>query len=294
MVSVIIPIYNSEFFLKDSIDSVLKQTYSDYEIILIDDGSTDQSSSICSFYCDRYPNIKYIYKENGGVTSARRLGVSSSKGDYILFLDSDDCLDSLCLEKMLSYMSNSIDVVVSEVKYSAIITPKDYVNKVITGLVPAGINGKLYRKELFDNNTLLLSREINIGEDLIMNVKLGLNCTRNIYLINSTLYDYRYNPNSVIHTRVYCWEYEARFIDELNAALGEHKNEYRDALMLSYFITIEKLIINKIDIDWYNKYIQELLMWAQNQRLPLRNKVILGVRNAKVAKYILAILRRFK
>lgn len=292
MISIIIPIYNSEKFLQDAIKSTLNQTYKDYEVILVDDGSTDGSSLICAFYCENYPNFKYIYSENSGVTNARKLGLELSQGEYILFLDSDDMLLPSCLESMIVHMKIGIDAVVSETKYSALFTAEEYIYKILNGFVPAGINGKLYRRALFDERTLLLPREINIGEDLIMNVKLALNTSGNISCINSALYYYRYNENSVIHKRKYSWSYESRFIEALNVALGDKKEKYINALMHSYFITIERLAINRIDLDWNNKYIKELLLWAETQKLSLKQKILLNVRKAKIAKYILAILRR--
>lgn len=88
--SVIIPVYNAENKLKRCVESILNQKFSDYEIILVDDGSTDNSAEICKVYCDRFDKIKFISKSNGGAASARNCGLSHAEGDYILFVDSDD------------------------------------------------------------------------------------------------------------------------------------------------------------------------------------------------------------
>ena len=88
--SVIIPVYNAENKLKRCVESILNQKFSDYEIILVDDGSTDNSAEICKAYCDRLDKIKFISKSNGGAASARNCGLSHAEGDYILFVDSDD------------------------------------------------------------------------------------------------------------------------------------------------------------------------------------------------------------
>ena len=87
-VSVIIPAYNSAKFLAETIESVLRQTYPVFEIVVVDDGSTDETKEVCS----HYPIVKYIYQRNQGVVGARNTGVRISKGEYLLFLDHDDCL----------------------------------------------------------------------------------------------------------------------------------------------------------------------------------------------------------
>ena len=87
-VSVVIPSYNSASFLPEAIESILEQTYSPFEIIVVDDGSTDETKQVC----DRYPTVQYIYQKNHGVAAARNTGMQASKGEYLLFLDSDDCL----------------------------------------------------------------------------------------------------------------------------------------------------------------------------------------------------------
>lgn len=95
--SVIIPIYNVEAFLKECIDSVLQQTYKDYEIILVDDGSTDESGAIADTYARNYPSINVIHRNNGGLSAARNTGIEAAKGRYIIFVDSDDYIDKNAL-----------------------------------------------------------------------------------------------------------------------------------------------------------------------------------------------------
>ena len=90
VISVVIPVYNVECYLKECLDSVLKQTYASKEILLVDDGSSDSSGIICNEYAARYSNIRVIHKENGGLSSARNRGIEESSGDWVIFLDSDD------------------------------------------------------------------------------------------------------------------------------------------------------------------------------------------------------------
>ena len=108
-VSVIIPVYNVENYLKDCLDSVVTQTYKNIEIIIIDDGSTDKSGEICKKYEAEYQNIKYIFQKNQGLSAARNTGLDACMGEYVYCLDSDDFI-----------ASNSIDVMVREIKKNGV------------------------------------------------------------------------------------------------------------------------------------------------------------------------------
>lgn len=100
MISVIIPVYNVEKYLCECIDSVLGQTYQDYEVILVDDGSTDSSGTICDKYAETNSRIKVIHRKNGGLSEARNTGFDAANGEYIYFLDSDDYIRADALERM--------------------------------------------------------------------------------------------------------------------------------------------------------------------------------------------------
>ena len=105
MISIIIPAYNAADYLAQTIESVLNQTYSDFELILIDDGSTDRTREIIKDYQCKDARIKYFYKENGGVSSARNLGLQKATGDFVSFLDSDDLWDRRFLESINCFPS---------------------------------------------------------------------------------------------------------------------------------------------------------------------------------------------
>lgn len=108
LISVIIPVYNVEEYLRECIDSVLSQTYENYEIILVNDGSTDSSGKICDEYAEGYQHITVIHKENSGPSKTRNVGLEAAKGEYIYFLDSDDYIDKKTFEKLL-YVNKTED-----------------------------------------------------------------------------------------------------------------------------------------------------------------------------------------
>ena len=101
MISVIVPIYNVEKYLIKCIESIINQTYKDLEIILVDDGSTDSSGKICDEFATKDNRIKVIHKKNGGLSSARNIGLDICKGNYISFIDSDDYIELDMYEKMI-------------------------------------------------------------------------------------------------------------------------------------------------------------------------------------------------
>lgn len=100
--SVIVPVYNTEKYLRECLDSILAQTFTDFELILVDDGSTDQSGAICDKYCQLDGRIKGIHQKNGGVTEARKRGVKEAEGAYISFVDSDDWIEPNMYQDMLA------------------------------------------------------------------------------------------------------------------------------------------------------------------------------------------------
>ena len=107
MVSIIIPVYNGEKFISRCVDSVLSQTYSDFELILVNDGSKDNSGKLCDAYAQKDPRIRVIHQENGGVSRARNRGLDAAKGDVISFVDIDDYIAPQMLEVALKYLTDA-------------------------------------------------------------------------------------------------------------------------------------------------------------------------------------------
>ena len=109
MISVIVPVYNAEKYLHRCINSILAQTFVDIELLLIDDGSTDSSSVICDKYAKKDQRVRVFHKENGGVSSARNLGLDNAQGEWIAFVDGDDWVKETYLSNLLSHVREDID-----------------------------------------------------------------------------------------------------------------------------------------------------------------------------------------
>lgn len=115
-ISVIVPIYNTERYLHRCIDSILAQTYTNFELLLIDDGSTDSSGAICDEYAQKESRVRVFHKENGGVSSARNLGLDKASGEWIAFVDSDDWLRDRYLEAFISQLDQNSQIIIQGIE----------------------------------------------------------------------------------------------------------------------------------------------------------------------------------
>lgn len=114
MISVIVPVYNVETYLEECLDSIQNQTYTDFEVLLVNDGSTDRSKAICERYCKENRHFHLLNQENQGLSAARNTGVAASRGEFIVFVDSDDMILANYLETLMHYMREDVDIVESQ------------------------------------------------------------------------------------------------------------------------------------------------------------------------------------
>lgn len=210
-VSIIIPVYKVEKYLKRCIESVINQSYKNIEIILVNDGSPDKCGEICDSYARIDSKIKVIHKKNGGLSSARNAGLDIASGEYIMFVDSDDWIEEDSLEKLDKYMDMSYDIInfkfsfIKEGSKNIIELQSDskesyecdlisYIDKLFMGELSFFIWNKLYKKDLFNEVRFPEGRNY---EDLATIYKLYFNA-KNIIVTDYTLYNYWLgNSNSI-------------------------------------------------------------------------------------------------
>ena len=209
LISVVIPVYNVEKYLPECLESVLRQTYRNIEIILIDDGSTDKSGKICQEYVDKYSQFKYIQQPNGGVSMARNRGMEVANGEYIMFVDSDDFLQNDAVENLVGYISEDVDVIsgklssyhsvgydiVNEnrnVKYDDSFILRESSENIIVSMLTDENSpcGKLFRRKLVTDNKLEFPQDLKIAEDLVFVAK-ALFLAKSIVLSDEVIYNYR-------------------------------------------------------------------------------------------------------
>lgn len=214
--SVIVPVYNVERYLRQCIDSILAQTYRDFELILVDDGSQDSSGIICDEYAAKDSRITVIHKENQGQISARCVGLKKSTGLYICFVDSDDQVSDELLQNVADIISESSPDVIT-FKWKKVdmngnplceeapvfnegeIEKEEYFQKLLSSASLNSLCKKICRRTLFDLDTDYSDYyKIRNGEDLLQTVPIVYMANK-FYYLDKALYIYRMNSQSVTH-----------------------------------------------------------------------------------------------
>ena len=223
LISIIIPVYNTERYLSQCIDSVLSQSYRNIELILVDDGSNDGSSEVCEEYKKKDSRVKVIHKSNGGQLDARRKGVDEANGEYIGFVDSDDWIDGNMYEELLAMMqdadlisssikrqntnSSNDEVWMDNIREGNYLVDCDYVNenlivyskyeggKVIGGISNNMVN-KVYKKDIVDKILSKIDFVVYDEEDFLFNIMYLLNANK-IAVTHKAYYNYRNNNNGM-------------------------------------------------------------------------------------------------
>lgn len=225
-ISIIIPIYNAEKYIERCINSILNQSYSKFELILIIDGSPDNSLSICKEFSKRDNRINVIVQENGGAHSARKTGFKASNSPYIMFVDADDTLPHNALEILYTEIIKGYDIVKGNYttirtkgfiysKYNLLeITRREtYIKKIINNELSPFLWGGLYKKNLFNDESfdIAIDNQIIIGEDWLTNIYIGKNINKCIQ-IEDIVYEYYVNPISIMNTTVTSSSYMERIM----------------------------------------------------------------------------------
>lgn len=228
LISIIVPVYNVEAYLSKCLDSILAQTYSNLEIILVDDGATDSSSRICDEYAEKDCRIKVLHKENGGVSSARNAGLKICAGEYLMFVDADDYISEDAVQVLYERMrSDGSDMIVGKHTdvyedgttngafcswmKDAVLSNKEVFAKLGERNYIAVVSwGKMYRRTIFDG---ILYPALTCGEDL-WNYPLIVDNCKTISVVDQTLYFYFQRSNSILHEKS-----EQSKRDDLNAVL---------------------------------------------------------------------------
>ena len=221
MLSIIVPVYNVEKYIRQCIDSILAQTYRDFELILVDDGSHDKCPKICDEYAARNSHIKVIHKKNGGAQSAVREGVLASCGEYIGFVDSDDWVEPDMYETLMGLVKQlDLDCIICNFKHynndtgkfsSACVSlpeglySENTLQHLYEYILPSWEDGhylspvrwnKIFRREMIYDCIINADTSIAYGEDMIVVVPALLRC-KSVYFIRKDLYVYRKSDSSI-------------------------------------------------------------------------------------------------
>lgn len=220
-ISIIVPVYNSEKYLCGCIESVLSQTYRDFELILVDDGSSDSSGQICDAYANKDVRIHVIHKENGGVSSARNRGIKEALGEYIMFIDSDDNIVEHCFSFLFEERTSMPDLTIFSFTY---VSPskkrvvKNLMSDIAKNHQEALSKGlalkendytsevfcfpwnKVYKKSILRSSNIEFPLDISLREDEIFNYRY-LNLCHSLEVISTPLYNYNVETTGLTYRK---------------------------------------------------------------------------------------------
>lgn len=300
-VSVIVPVYNVEQYLSDCLESICRQTLKGIEIIVVNDGSTDNSLSIIESFQQKYSNMKLINKKNGGLSSARNAGIKVATAPYLCFIDSDDFIDLDAIEKMYkkAITTNAPLVVCNMLLFWSDKITRDYrfwnmdqhktyseaelLEMLLTDTIGSQCCNKLYDSQTWKTNSLLF-REGRYYEDIDMAFRI-IKVYQHAVFINDTLYKYRMRAGSIVAvpSKKKIEDFVLNTVEAITFIL--ENMDYVDNLSVERFkmnsITyafelLHKLGGNRNIENWIkNKIVLSSTVWdlMLNRNIPIKNKI---------------------
>lgn len=310
LISIVVPVYNVEKYLKKSIESILNQTYQNIEILLVDDGSTDSSGKICESFSKVDPRIRVFHKENGGLSDARNFGIEQMKGQYVAFIDSDDYISKDYVWKLYSSIKNNdsevsicsfllVDEKGEKIKDELLdsgkicLTGQQILEKVLTadGYRYVVAWNKLYRSTLFEK---LKFKKGMLYEDEFLNYPLFWDCKR-VSIVEEPLYLYVQRKGSIVQSNMTLEKIKMK--DEMHTSRIEFYSEKGHSFLhekacqqYSNWIVTATTNHSKILNPNFSKYLQrqfrKFAKYTRNNDIRLIVQNILGFIDIRLAAYV--------
>ena len=261
MISIIIPVFKVEKYIRRCIESVLSQTYTDWELLLIDDGSPDRCGIICDEYSNEDERIIVFHKENSGVSSARNFGIDNAHGDWILFVDSDDWIEPTYIDSFLkkNYKGQKLIIqgrfndfengTIDKITFREKIYDKDSIVKGISenNLLSFGAPYcKLYNHSIIKNNNIRFPENYSYGEDTFFFFKY-LMYVDGLFLINEIGYHYIHYEGSNLSVKPHMSENLIQFLDDSYSiinCLDDKNRTLKDLYTPTGILLVKRAIIN--------------------------------------------------
>lgn len=290
LVSVLVAVYNTQDYLERCIDSIIGQTYEKIEVIIVDDGSKDESLKICKDFMKKDSRIKVIHQENGGLAAARNTGIRYAEGEYVCFLDSDDYIENDYIETLYKSLKRyQVDVAVCaydrEYPNGKVVAMCMDSDKMI-GREEAMVNmyrynsfgayswNKMFRMDMIKKYGLIYDPELRMSQDLYFSTQY-IQKIKSAYYINRPLYHYIYNEDSVCRNIKKTGVFQDRFMTSILAhektkdLLQAEDKEIRQSFSERYVNTYMRLTVNLYYSKNYDKRL--LTMAKKNIRTDLTN-----------------------
>lgn len=288
-ISIIVPVYNTEKYLHRCIDSIIAQTFTDWECLLIDDGSTDESPYICDEYAKRDSRIKVFHTENSGVASARQFGTDRAGGQYSIHVDSDDRIDSEMLHLMYEKaIKDDADIVISDYFVDENNSPGrmyhncwndqcssiDICKAIVSNRMIGTLWNKLIRHSFYKKYNVSYIHDINYCEDVLILVQILLHNVKVVFLRKAFYYYNKENPTSITtnYTRE-TFEGRIRYIQELRKLLPlkEFEQECNDA---EFCVKMEALYFGFIKKEDFGKILPSSIYTIIRANITYKRKLL--------------------
>lgn len=286
LVSIVIPVYNTGKYLKECVDSVISQTHANIEIIIVNDGSTDDSATIINNIAKQHHNVTVVSQENRGLAGARCSGMTVATGDFLMFLDSDDTLPVDAIEFLVNKMvENQLDAIYGNYNrvfdskivaqpprdFEGVLTGEEMLNKIFNPYYPFLGCMCFSRRELWDETMFSTTRELP-SEDFLTNTHLLLRCYR-VGIYNKHVYNYFFRNLSLTSTRKYFkaenWK---QLFGELRAILSSYGKLEPNTKNLE-MKEIDALGFQVVDLSPQDEWYQRVLSYDTTGQ-PLKIKVL--------------------
>lgn len=257
LISIIVPVYNVEKYVTRCLESIARQDYRNIEIIIVDDGSNDRSGEICDEFEKEEKRAKVFHKKNGGLSDARNFGINKARGEWIIFVDSDDYVNKKYISKMYNALkSENIDIVVcgynDEIPQKMVLSGEEATIRLLTKQENIDIVAwnKLYKKKLFVNNEIFFPKG-KIHEDTLTTYKI-LSKARKVAYVPEALYRYVQREDSItkeedVEERLRARELAAREAVDYFRDNDKEKEAAMVALLLAKYASLDNAIAGRIE-----------------------------------------------
>lgn len=311
-IGIIVPVYNVEKYIAECIESILAQTYTNFRLILVDDGSPDNAGKICDEYAKKDMRITVIHQENAGVTRARAHGVEEAEDcEFVTFVDGDDTIPDDALDTLLKIMTPYTNITQGQMmrfqtetgivkaykdnNWTQCIDYERYRGNMLLGK-DAGPVAKLIRRSILKPYIYDIPREINMGEDVIASTRIAFENDKNVVYTGKNVYNYRQHSESCMHAFKRSSEYEDLFMNFLWMSVPpEYKEKYKKYIIRHKIMTFDyhfgysAEIPEWIGTDFHKTLLKDIKM-QKFRAMPIE-RMLLTVTDKNMRKFLILVKR---
>ena len=301
-ISAIVPCYKIEQFLEQCVNSILTQTFQNFEIILVDDGSPDNTGVLADELASKDDRITVLHEQNGGVTKARETGFYAASGEWIAFIDSDDTITPNSFNDLyqVTFEENTDIVIGFPLAWTFPHIPdnygiEDYRKDIISGQrVPVSVWGRLFRKSIITSFMFDIPREVIRGEDLIFNIRYAFGTRKKPTVVKAYVYNYYTNEEGITHTYFCTPAFEESFHKSRMRSIPENDQiKYMKSIIDDRFHPIQWWSYKHVtDISWLNSvFVKTLKADIEKYNYKLTSKQKIFFSSNKLLRLLLVYYR---